>query len=197
MKALASIAITMLLFIPGVCSSATDSTPQESRNLCTGVEYYFPKDESREIQSVFTYALLGREFLNQLHYSLYGGLIATYAWGNIIQLDENFNDVKYSTTAIGIGPAVMIRVDFLRYGGFHFSGDFLVGVILYSTHFPPEGDIYNFFRKYGLAVGIALDTRHEIDLCARDMHVSNGQGVNAHNPSYEGFGISAEYIVHL
>lgn len=192
-----SIFLAALFTAAAAFAGEKDSGFQVIRNLNTEVEYYAPKDDDRQIESVFAYALFGKEYVNELHYSLYCGAVGTYAWGYILQWDENFNDVRYDTDAGGLGPAVMIRVDFFRSPPFHLSGDFLMGAIFYNKHFPPGGDIYNFFRKYGISMGLALDNKREFVLGFRDMHVSNGQGMNQNNPSYEGWGISVDLVTHL
>jgi lipid A 3-O-deacylase len=197
LKIIPVITVIVLSIAPASNAAVAPSYSHLYRSFNAEFEYYSPKDDDRQIESAFIYALWGKEYVNELHYSLYCGAVGTYAWGYILQWDENFNDVRYNTEAAGAGPAVLIRVDFFRSPAFHLSGDFLMGAIFYNKNFPPGGDIYNFFRKYGISMGLALDHHREIVLGFRDMHVSNGQGMNSHNPSYEGYGISLDFVKHL
>jgi hypothetical protein len=195
MTAIRNAIIVSLIALPSIVIAKDNTRRYESnRNLNIGLEYYFPKDDHRQLQSAFAYTLLGREFINQLHYSLYTGFIGTCAWGNIVQFDENFNHVKYEPAASGIGPAVAIKVDFIRFSKQYFAGDFLLGIISYNKHFPPGGDIYNFFRKYGVSLGHEINNTFNINLGLRDIHISNSQGLGSYNPSYEGWGFCPEVI---
>jgi len=191
--------IIFIFFMPAYNLNAQDTTPkfQTNRNFNFELEYYQPKDLSRNIKSVFAYSFWGREFINELHYSIYGGLITSFTWGNTLHWDANFVDRHYDASSIGIGPASLIRVDFLRFGRFNISGDFMVGIILYNKHFPDGGDIYNFMRKYGVTFGANISKDFDIDIGIRDMHISNGQGLGPQNPSYEGWGVSLDFIKHL
>lgn len=162
----------------------------DKTNYITAFEYYYPKNGDRQIHSVFSYTLFGYEFVNKLHYSLYGGIVWTYAWGNIEQWDDNFNTKRFDANASGIGPIFLIEVDFLRLKRFYISGDLLFGIILYNTNFPPGGDIYNLFFKIGPSFGFVVSDTTSLNLGIRFMHVSNGQGLGNFNPSYEGIGLS-------
>ena len=48
-------------------------------------------------------------------------------------------------------------------------------VVLYSSHFPPRGDIHNFAWRAGGAIGYSATRRLRIELGGQWMHVSNGQ----------------------
>lgn len=187
----------VIVFSGNIFADDKEVRYQTNVNFFLGAEYVKPGDSNRQIRSAFLYGMIGKEFVNFLHYSLYGGITATYARGNIIQWDDNLHDVKYDTAAAGIGPGFMIKVDFLRFERFYFSGDFLFGVIFYNTNFPPGGDIYNFFRKYGVSIGFIIDEKYSFNIGIRNSHVSNGKGLGPQNPSYDGVGISAEIIKKL
>ena len=180
-----------------ILAQNSDSKYLSQYNYCVGIDYYKPTESNREIRSSFASFLIGKEFINQLHYSLYAGLAATFAKGNIIQWDDNLKDVKYDTTACGIGPMAQVKVDFLRFNSFYINGNFSFGIICYNKKFPPGGDIYNFFRKTGVSFGLIFNDRVSAELGIRKLHVSNGQGVGAHNPSYEGIGAGFEFICRI
>ncbi|MCP4136955.1 MAG: hypothetical protein GY754_38665 [bacterium] len=79
-----NITLLLLLFFAaanqGNLYSEENPGPKTKRyNLESGPEYYYPVDDDRNIQTIFMNALFGKEFINELHYSLYAGLTATYA----------------------------------------------------------------------------------------------------------------------
>lgn len=64
------------------------------------------------------------------------------------------------------------------------------GLVFFSPEpFLPGGDVYDFVLNSGLGAELSLDERIALDLNAFAVHVSNGQGLVAHNPSYDGYGI--------
>jgi len=158
--------------------------------------YFAPTKDDRRIQTVFFDVLVGVELEDSLGIDVYGGLTSTVAWGWITQLDDQFNDVRSDTKVAGLGPMFALRIEPLRplcspgYAGFSFALDASSAVILYSSHFPPGGDIYNFAWRVGGSLGYSWVPRLRIDLGGQWMHVSNGQGLGAFNPSYEGVGVT-------
>src|SRR5690606_20627380 len=60
--------------------------------------------------------------------------------------------------------------------------------VFYRPDFPPGGDFYNLAWQLGGAVAVRITERLRLGFGVRWMHVSNGQGLGAQNPSYEGVG---------
>ena len=85
---------------------------------------------------------------------------------------------------------ILFRLQPLTIGNFSFSIDAIGGIILYNKSFPPRGDTYNFMFQLGGTVGYYIGDNLRINLGLRRMHISNGQGVGAFNPFYEGEGLS-------
>ena len=79
-------------------------------------------------------------------------------------------------------------------GRFSISLDINEALILYTSHFPAGGDIYNFMHRLGGAICYRITKRDKISLGGRWMHVSNGQGFNEHNPSYQAAGANIGVI---
>jgi lipid A 3-O-deacylase len=155
------------------------------------VEYLTPTHPSRNIQTVSFNFWGGLEFFRKTPLTVCGGITATYAWGTITRWDENFQDVAYKNKAFGAGPALLLRFEPFVYKGFSVAPEASVGLILYSRKFPYGGDIYNFMSRIGGSVNYRINKKYAVNLNGKWMHVSNGQGLGEHNPSYEawGFGV--------
>lgn len=162
--------------------------------LDLGAEYMAPYDPSRLIRTVSINAYPSIQMFKKVHLSLGAGLTATYAWGNIIQYGNNFQNVTYQTAAFGIGPGILVRFEPLIVGRFSISLDMNLALILYTAHFPAGGDIYNFMLRFGGSLCYRVTKRDKIALGGRWMHVSNGQGLNEHNPSYPSAGANISVI---
>jgi lipid A 3-O-deacylase len=154
--------------------------------LDISAEYYLPTKTERHIDSVFLNAMIGTELVEVVGLDIYGGVTLTGAWGDIVQLDERFRDVRFGTRAFGAGPAFLLRLEPLRFGGFSFAADMLGAIIFYDRDFPPGGDFYNLSWRIGGTLSYEIADGARVELGARWMHVSNGQGLGPFNPSYEG-----------
>lgn len=159
--------------------------------------YYVPPHDFRLIDSVFLNALVGVEIGRGSGLFVLTGLTATGAWGHIEQLDESFQDVRMDAAAAGLGGLVQARLALPAVGPLVMALEADAGVILYSGDFPPGGDIYNFALRYGGSLGWSLRPGLRVTVGYRWMHVSNGQGLGPHNPSYEGFGIPVGVVWDL
>jgi hypothetical protein len=171
-----------------------DSTRAIRFKLEAGAEYMVPYHRNRQVQTVSADVLLGIQFFRKVRLSLYAGVTTTYAWGNIIQWDNNFKDVVYLNAAFGAGPAFLIRAEPVISKHVSLSADIHGGLILYSSRFPYGGDIYNFMWRLGPSVIYRITDQYSITLGLRWMHVSNGQGLGPQNPSYESFGANVHFI---
>lgn len=119
------------------------------------------------------------------------GLTATYARGTIIDWYSYTPPFIYhKTSAFGAGPVIHIQKEVFIKGRFSIEADASGGLILYNKRFPFGGDVYNFmFRGGGLLV-YRMNDKFSIQAGYKWMHVSNGKGLGAFNPTYEGTGIS-------
>lgn len=159
----------------------------------SGVEYLWPVERERQIQTVSFNAFIGKEFFRKIHLSPYGGITATYAWGNIIQMNDTFQEMEYDNAAFGIGPVFMMRFELLVYRGFTLGADASGAVVFYSSDFPAGGDFYNFMWRIGPTAAWRFNSKYSINAGYRWMHVSNGQGIGQHNPYYPAQGISINF----
>ena len=164
------------------------------RRMDVSAEYMAPYDASRMIRTVDLNIYPSIQMFNKVHLSIGVGVTATYAWGNIVQYGTNFQDVTMQTAAFGIGPGFLIRFEPLIVGRFSLSLDVNEALIIYTRHFPAGGDIYNFMSKLGGALCYRISKHDKIGVGGRWMHVSNGQGLTQHNPSYPAAGVNISVI---
>jgi len=160
-----------------------------------GVEYLAPTDNDRNIQTInlrFSH-LLKRIEKNGLQI-LAGGLF-TYADGNISQLEGELESgtlrkINYNNTAIGLGPGVTLRSSLALTPDLTFSIHGSAYFVLYNKRFPAGGDYYNIMWRVGPRFGYSFGGNRAVSLSFLKVHVSNGQGVNSGNPSYDAQGVS-------
>ena len=176
-------------------SQASNSTDYK---LNLGLEYMYPTKDNRVIETVSIHAVYGWEWLEKTPLTIGVGITGTYAWGHIVQLDDNLNDTRFDNSAWGVGPVFTIKYEPFVYHGFSVSPDFSGGIILYSENFPSGGDVYNFMWRIGGSVNYHLPNGNTgASISCKWMHVSNGQGLVPHNPSYEGLGVELSVFWYL
>jgi len=162
-----------------------------------GLEYYTPSHWNRQIKTINLNGLIGKEFIHSIGLQIFAGATITQAWGNTIMVNELLKEEQYETSAMGIGPVILIRLQPLTIGNFAFSIDAAGGIILYNKSFPPRGDIYNFMFRLGGTIAFYVSDNYSLNLGLRRMHISNGQGVGSFNPFYEGEGLSLDLSRHF
>ncbi|MFC1524746.1 hypothetical protein ACFL6N_08145 [Thermodesulfobacteriota bacterium] len=173
-----------------------DQTPGRGLDRVS-IEYYLPLDADRNIRTlnVNGYSRI-REFA-AVKMTLHGVLTATYASGDITQVadefseeEETYPEVHYTNEAFGIGPGILGEVSLWRRGRFSLDLAGSGSIIFYTQRFPAGGELYNFMWRGGPACRYELTHNQGISLGYKWMHVSNGQGVGPHNPSYDAHGLS-------
>jgi hypothetical protein len=165
-----------------------DPTPSPARPALIAdfeTEYYVPQWQSRQITTVFANGLVGVDLLHGFVRTS-AGLSGTAAWGSI-----NQRGAVYTTRVGGVGPIFLLQVCPIRLGRFSLTLDGLGGIVFYSSDFPPGGSFYNFTWRLGGTLAVRLTDRLSLTAGARWMHVSNGQGLNPHNPAYQATGLLA------
>ena len=174
------------------------TTVEPSNNfLELGLEYYSPSHWNRQIKTINLNGLVGKEFIHTIGLQIFAGATITHAWGNVIMVNEFLKEAQYETSAMGIGPVILFRLQPLNVDIFSFSFDALVGIILYNKSFPPRGDIYNLMFRLGGTIDIYIGDNYSLNIGLRRMHISNGQGVGSFNPFYEGEGLSLNLSRHF
>jgi hypothetical protein len=162
------------------------------------VAYLWPVDEDRDIRTINLNGYYPVKEFSAVELSFYAGLTATYATGDITQLEGelpegSLRDVNYSSDGVGIGPGILADLGFWRAEDFSFRLDAGVNFVLYNQDFPAGGDRYNFLWRAGPVVEYRFGKGQHIGFGWLWMHVSNGQGSGAQNPAYDAQGLSMQF----
>lgn len=163
-------------------------------------EYLYPVADSRDITTVNLNAYIRLKTIETVNLSILAGLTATYATGDITQLEGDFNggtlrESNYENEAVGLGPGILLDLRLWRVSNFSLHLDGGGSIILYNQDFPAGGDRYNFMWRGGPVLRYDIGNGHDIGLGYLWMHVSNGQGIGPNNPSYDAQGLSLQYSV--
>lgn len=162
--------------------------PPDRFHVEIAVEHLWPVDDARRIHTTSVNAWIGRGLLHQSFLAWRAGITATYATGDIVQLDDRLREVRFDNTALGVGPVLALRLQTPEIGRLVLGVEGSGGFIVYSHHFPAGGDVYNFMWRAGPSLECHVADRWWIGAGYRVMHVSNGQGLGPQNPSYEAHG---------
>ncbi len=88
----------------------------------------------------------------------------------------------------GIGAFFALRWHFLRAKSWSLFLNHGIGPVLFVEEFPPGGTKLNGLIQYSLGMSAHLGNSMLLTLGARHVHISNGKGFVADNPSYDGHG---------
>jgi hypothetical protein len=126
------------------------------------------------------------------------GATATHAHGSIIQLqgrieDGTFGSVELESPALGVGPTVSAGLRVLETRSTRLSLEAVGSVMVYDRGFPAGGSWYNGMVQAGPSLSIGLADARSLTLGVRWTHISNGQGLGPHNPSFDGRGVYLQY----
>lgn len=90
---------------------------------------------------------------------------------------------------LGLNAGVEARVDLLRRPRFRLYVDGSVNMLwTHGVQFPPGGTGFNGYLRAGPGVMVQMNDRLAIETGYHLSHVSNGGGIVAHNPAYNGHG---------
>lgn len=123
--------------------------------------------------------------------AFYKGMTITRAWGEMSRLG-----VTSSCEAWGIGPTYLMRINVKKWDKAALFLDMSGALIFWDTHFPTNGDIYDFMWRIGPKFCYFIDEDTVLTLGYKLMHVSNGQWnwssmePTDNNPSYNAQGLS-------
>lgn len=163
-----------------------------------GAEYLYPIHDNRQIETLSFNVMHVWERWRDHPFTFGTGLTFTGVRGEITQHDDNWQRIVSDTAAIGLGPIFRVKFEPFVYRGFSPGAGVSGGLILYSDHFPPGGDIYNFMWRADVSLNYrGDDNRSFFSISWKTMHVSNGQGISDKNPSYEGDGLELSWGWYL
>lgn len=126
------------------------------------------------------------------------GATVSRATGHIVQLSGDIQDgsLRQQTLpsdAWGIGPTVGASLVLAQARTLSLSLDVAGSLMLYDRDFPAGSSRYNGMLQAGPTLAWQGADARQWSLGARWLHLSNGQGSGAHNPGYDGHGLSLRY----
>ena len=183
----------MVITTPETVLSQPDSISVKKKayskyKIEAGCAYLIPIHANRQIQTINAHIMAGKQFFKKIHLALYSGIIVTYAWGHIVQLNDFYEEVAHENSAFGAGPLFLLRFEPFVVNRIALGIDASGVIAFYTKHFPAGGDFYNFMWRIGPILSIKMNNGYTLGMGYRWMHVSNGQGLGPRNPSYEGEG---------
>lgn len=161
-----------------------------------GVDRLLPLHDNRQIATTSLHWRRREKAFFGDRLTLRLGATVTRATGRIEQLGDQ-GAYTLASPGWGAGPALDSRFTLLARDGWRLTLDSTVAVLLYDRRFPTGGKHHNGMLQAGPSVGATLAGGSRIDVGWRWMHVSNGQGLGPHNPSYEGTGLTVRWRLPL
>jgi hypothetical protein len=157
-----------------------------------------PTKPDRQIELTSVSYFFGRKPLIQERLDLKLGVTATRARGSIVQLDGSLEEGTLRAQAMdspawGVGPTVAATVKVLDVGSTRLNLEVSGSIMAFDRGFPAEGSWYNGMVQAGPSLSIGLGQSRNLTVGARWTHISNGQGLGAHNPSFDGRGVFVQY----
>ena len=130
-----------------------------------------------------------RQYKEMHGMSLHWGLTVSRAVGSWAEKDTP--DVRLDSSAVGVGPAYMVRWTKPLGSKWEASFDATGGVLVYNDVHPAHTRNYGFMWRIGPRVTYKFNERNALSVAYLGHHVSNGQRTK--NPGYNGIGLSIGY----
>lgn len=191
--------VQLLLFFANAHASQKAANDNKTGGipLRFGVDYFYPTSDSRDIRTINLNGYYPIKNLTAINLSFHGGVTATWAKGDIRQLEGELSEgtlreVTYENNAVGIGPVILADLQLWSDNKFSIHIEGSGGILFYDKEFPAGGDHYNFMWRGGPALHFTIAKGRSIGLGYQWMHVSNGQGFGSKNPSYDAQGVSLQ-----
>jgi Lipid A 3-O-deacylase (PagL) len=173
--------------------------PQAERQIVLELQDLGPVEKDRKIRTTNLDFLFHIRRFDTPDFKFYGGLTVSHSRGTITRRTGSFEagtlmDENLDSAATGAGPVLAIRAEFAHSGNVSASLDGSAGILLYDRDFPAGASRYDFMFRYGPTLSYTLNDRQALALTLRGMHVSNGQGINPHNPQYNAAGLGVQFV---
>lgn len=162
--------------------------------LEAGVEYFAPRTADRDLRMVALDIGFGRVLAPRVDGRVAVHLTSFVARGNIEQLESangGLQRVRHASDGNGFGLSVRGSMTPVHVGRAHLGGEMHVGLVVPNDPFPFGGSHFNGLLRLGPVARIDVSARSQLVLASHWSHLSNGQGLGAHNPSYEAWTLSA------
>lgn len=186
------------LTLLGLFGGALFAGEQPTRTATLEAQHIQPTKQDRQIELTnVSYFFAKKSFIDE-RLDLKLGATATRARGSIVQLQGSFDDGTLRSDVLessgwGLGPTVNASLRLLGAGSTRLNLDASGSLMLYDRSFPSGGSWYNGMVQAGPSLTFGLDKKRSLTVGARWTHISNGQGLGAHNPSFDGRGFFLQY----
>ena len=130
-----------------------------------------------------------RQYKEMHGMSLHWGLTVSRAVGSWAEKDTP--DVRLDSSAVGVGPAYMVRWTKPLGSKWEASFDATGAVLVYNDVHPAHTRNYDFMWRIGPRVTYKFNEKSALSVAYLGHHVSNGQRTK--NPGYNGIGVSIGY----
>ncbi len=162
------------------------------------LQHFRPTTPERQLDLVNASWYFSRRTLFDERLELRLGATLSRAAGSIVQTsgaieDGSFRAQTLESAAWGIGPTVAASVLLARASTVSLSLEAAGSLMLHDRSFPAGGSRYNGMVQIGPTLAWQTNRSGEWRVGARWLHLSNGQGLGAHNPGYDGRGVSVRY----
>ena len=197
-KTLAAFALVGALVLPATVHAAASSDDNAMEMHMGSAE---AKDKKAEIQMDYLEHRGERRYIDlynihafrqykEMHgMSLHWGVTVSRAVGSWAEKDTP--DVRLDSSAVGAGPAYMIRWTKPLGSKWEASLDATGAVLVYNDMHPAHTRNYGFMWRIGPRVTYKFNDRNALSVAYLGHHVSNGQ--RTRNPGYNGVGFSIGY----
>ena len=194
LRNIATIGLVVLVYLSAAPAFAASP---DGKRLLTGVEYLYPTEEDRQLRTTSVDLLYAVKTVDKARLSVSAGVTATRASGDITQWTGSLSEgtltaTTHESSASGLGPSALARFDLVKRKRVRLSADLSGGLLLYDQDFPAGGERYNFMWRVGPSLTYKLNSSYGIGVGYRWMHVSNGKGITAENPSYDAAGFQVQ-----
>ena len=202
------ITVLSMLLLPALYGNASchaqekgNTVPETrpGREMIVEVQELMPVESDRKIRTTNLDLLFRIRTFDTPDFKFHGGLTVSHSRGTITRQTGSFEagtlkNEKYDSTATGAGPVLAVQAELGRGRNLSTSLHGSAGVLLYDRDFPAGASRYDFMLRYGLTFSYGLNDRQDLSVTLRGMHVSNGQGINSHNPQYNAMGVGVQYL---
>ena len=163
-----------------------DSTVQDKKAEIQ-MDYLEHRGERRYIDLYNLHVF--RQYKEMHGMSLHWGMTVSRAVGSWAEKDTP--DVRLDSSAVGAGPAYMVRWTKPLGSKWEASLDATGAVLVYNDMHPAHTRNYGFMWRVGPRVTYKFNDRNALSVAYLGHHVSNGQ--RTRNPGYNGVGFSIGY----
>jgi lipid A 3-O-deacylase len=186
--------LTLLGLFGGAAFGGDELRPAE----VIEVQHLRPTKPDRQLELTNVSWFFARKSIVPGRLDLNLGATATRAKGSITQLKGSFEDGTLRTETLdspawGLGPTVNANLRVFDVGAARFNLDVSGSVMLYDRGFPSGGSWYNGMVQAGPSLQLRFEKGRSLTVGTRWTHISNGQGLGAHNPSFDGRGVFVQY----